>query len=121
MAGVKGRSGRKKLRKTVISDLMEQVADEDLPEIIKNIVKWAKEGDKQSAFFISDHILGRAPIRLDARIKAMMTMTAEDYELATRLGKAEEIEILGKLEDDNPLLPQGQEPLKQEPALGDPD
>ena len=131
MAGVKGRSGRRKSRKTEIDELLNTARDEDLPGLLRVLTARGKGGDItltcphckgdfvgfnipnadiESAKYMVDRFLGKAAISIDARVKAAGTMTPEDYELATREAKTEEAEILGELLSSSPLLTQGPEP-----------
>ena len=82
MAGVKGRSGRKRVPGKAISMALDRVAERDLPEIIAKLVEKAKNGDKDCAIYILDRVLGRPHQSIDARIKGDIEVNADKLRLA---------------------------------------
>jgi len=103
MAGVKGRSGRKPLPSTIIERTLQRAKDKDLPEIIAVLIQKAKDGDKDCAIYVCDRLLGRPKQEIDARMKAqVVTITPDEYELATRIALAEQQRLLAQPGDVEP-------------------
>ncbi len=103
MAGVKGRSGRKKSPGKAIEDELRRAKDEDLPAIIRAMIEKAKAGDKELMIYICDRLLGRPRQEIDAKVRAMViAITPDEYELATRVALGEQQRLLNNKTTDLP-------------------
>lgn len=108
MSGKKGKSGRRKKQITELADWVEANKGKvtDLLEALytrglemqsvkcpkcQNSFEIKSCGDRESAIYVIDRILGRPHQSQDLRIKAgVLTFTPDDYELMTRPGLAEQ-------------------------------
>lgn len=94
MSGKKGRSGCKKRPATVINDYLESIKTDELPDILKSMVEKAKAGDKELQIYLCDRVLGRPRQAIDQRIQALVLVTPDEYEMATRAVKEAESALL---------------------------
>ena len=95
MAGIKGKSGRKKIPSKALKEAWDNATSE-LPELVKTYVDLAKDGKHIDLFeYICDRIMGRPKQETDLRVKGVITFTAEDYELLTR-PKADETRLIAE-------------------------
>lgn len=88
MAGIKGRSGRKKVRSRLIAETLERVAQSS-PQLFKKLLEKALNGDKDALIYLIDQRLGHPYQSIGQRIKLKIGLTADDYAME-RL-KAQEI------------------------------
>ena len=68
MAGVKGKSGRKKAVSTLVNEALERV-DENLPDIFTALIERALRGDRQAQIYLIDRRLGMPKQQLEADLK----------------------------------------------------
>lgn len=94
MAGKKGRSGAKRQVGRAITDYLETIKNDDLPKILDSMVEKAKAGDKELQMYLCDRILGRPRQEIDQRIKALVLVTPDEYEIASRAVKEAETALL---------------------------
>ena len=93
MSGVAGRSGRRKNFKHQCDEAINEV-DANIKEIFKTLIDKAKGGDKESAMYLIDRVMGRPRQEIDQRIKAMVIVSPDDYEMAVRVAIADEKRLL---------------------------
>ena len=96
MSGVKGKSGRKKVISTLMSEAVELV-DESMPELFEKLKEKALAGDKDCLIYLIDRRLGRPRQEIDQRIKGQILITPDMRALAAREMmelKAEETKLL---------------------------
>lgn len=87
--------GRKKAPGKLIELELQRAKDEELPAIIRAMIEKAKAGDTNLCIYLCDRLLGRPKQEIDARIKAqVISITPDEYELATRLAIMEEERLL---------------------------
>ena len=84
--------GRKKKESTAIKELY----DKNAYAIAEKMIEMALKGDKDCLKHCDDRIHGRARQEIDARIRAIASMSPEDYELATRLALEEQQKLLSE-------------------------
>lgn len=126
MPGVKGRSGRKKEPRRLVNEALAR-ADKHFPEIYQTLIDKALGSshtthcpqcqhefiiqgynpDANVAIYLVDRRLGKPHQSIDQRIKASVLVTADDYELATRLTASMEAKVL---EEFTPILIEAPEP-----------
>lgn len=95
MSGVKGRSGKRKLPSTIIEEALNRVKTEELPKLLQVLIDKAVGGDRDSAIYLLDRVLGRpaASISMDAKVKAI-TFSADDYQACITTVQQEEQQLL---------------------------
>ncbi len=93
MSGVAGRSGRRKNFKHQIYDAINNV-DANIGEIFQTLIDKAKGGDKECAMYLVDRVMGRPRQEIDQRVKAMVIVSPDDYEMAVRVAIADEKKLL---------------------------
>jgi len=96
MSGVKGRSGRNKSPSTIINQALAR-CDRNFPEIFQVVVDKALQGDKECAIYLIDRRLGKPHQSIDQRIKAAVLVTADDYEMASRLSSAAQQQVIDSI------------------------
>lgn len=95
MAGKKGRSGAKRQIGRAITDYLESIKNDALPEILDSMVERAKAGDKELQMYLCDRVLGRPRQEIDQKIKgAILLVTPDEYEIASRAAKDTEAALL---------------------------
>lgn len=71
--------------------------DKNFPAIFQVIIDKALKGDKECAIYLVDRRLGRPHQSIDNRIKADITVTAEQYRIAIKEAEEYEREFLKEL------------------------
>lgn len=93
MAGVKGRSGRKKTLGTLMDAAMGRI-DQNLEFIFQQLIDKAMAGDKEAAIYLIDRRMGRPHQSIDQRIKGEINITADQIVAAIDGARREQIEFL---------------------------
>ena len=103
MSGKKGRSGR--LPKAVAlargkgkNDSLSYVRQR-LPEIMRVVTDRALSGDKESAIYCIDRVLGRPRIELDSRTRGNIEISLDPARYLQALREAEVISAVYRLEE----------------------
>lgn len=76
MAGVKGKSGRKKDISKVVSEAISRI-DDNLPSLFDKLISLAKNGDREALFYCIDRRLGKAKQTQDINIEAKVGLSTE--------------------------------------------
>ena len=93
MAGVKGRSGRRKMPSTIIEETLQR-AGKDFPKLWAKNQELALAGDKDALKVWFSYVLGNPKSQTDLRVKVSAALTPEDYELGIRLGEQAQQNLL---------------------------
>ena len=88
MAGVKGRSGRKKNPSTLIKEARNKI-ELNYPKIIDKLLELGFAGDREALLALKYDITGKPKVQIDQRIAGFI-ITGDEYELACRLAEADE-------------------------------
>ncbi len=83
MSGQKGRSGRRPQWESLAADSM-QLIERNMPAIFQVLIDKAMAGNQECAIYLIDRRMGRPRQEIDARIKSLISFTADDYELMGR-------------------------------------
>ena len=84
MAGVKGKSGRKRIPSNEEKEWLESQRAVLLPIAFRILKVKAREGSENAARYIIDRFLGTPHQSIDHRVKAEVIVTPDEYELAAR-------------------------------------
>ena len=102
MAGVKGRSGRKRNIQNVVKYFNEQF-DLSSYDLVLKLLELAKSGDKDMLVYAFNRRLGNPKSISDLRVKGEF-ITADDYLLSQRLAESDDRKFLEEVttegEDD---------------------
>jgi len=85
MAGVAGRSGRKKKPSTLVNEALDRV-DQHLPELFQSLIDRATQGDREAAIYLIDRRLGKPKQHTDITSDDKQLGTGIITELMTLLG-----------------------------------
>jgi hypothetical protein len=86
--------GRKKKPSTIIEEALNRVRVEELPGLLEVLIAKAKGGDRDSAIYLLDRVLGRPAQSIDNRVKVQLAYSADDYQAAIRDVKDAETKLL---------------------------
>lgn len=84
MAGIKGRSGRKRIPGNEEKAWFEDQRAVLLPIAMRTLREKARHGSETAAKYIVDRFLGTPHQSIDHRVKAGVIVTPDEYELASR-------------------------------------
>lgn len=103
MAGIKGRSGRKKTPKRTLEDYL-RAHEDDMPEILQALVDRAKSGDSVVGMYLVDRYYGKPRQGVDFKGQLL---TASADALLESVTRAQELGQASRqiLEVYRPLLP----------------
>jgi hypothetical protein len=86
--------GRKKKPSTIIEEALNRVRVEELPGLLEVLIAKAKGGDRDSAIYLLDRVLGRPAQSIDNRVKVQLAYSADDYQAAIRDVTDAEVKLL---------------------------
>lgn len=84
MAGIKGKSGRKRIPSNEEKAWLEDQRAVLLPMAFRILRIKAKSGSEGAAKYIIDRFMGTPHQSIDHRVKAGVIVTPDEYELASR-------------------------------------
>ncbi len=105
MSGVKGRSGPRKSPSTIVNQALAR-CDKNFGDIFQVIIDRALGGDEKCAIYLIDRRLGKPHQSIDTKSVAVI-VTADDYELASRLTRSTEALLLNEYGGIDALQGQG--------------
>ena len=79
MAGVKGKSGRKKTVSRLIAEYLESIKDDCIVEAINTIREKVRKGDSDAAEYMLNRFLGTPHQSIDHRVKGKLVLSPEEY------------------------------------------
>ena len=68
MSGIKGKSGRKKVISTIVSEAIDAVR-QDLPLLFVKLKERALDGDREAAIYLIDRVLGKPKVQAEIESK----------------------------------------------------
>jgi len=85
MAGIKGRSGRRKTPDKLLQEAWDKAA-KDYPQLVKTYMQLATDGMHEALFiYISNRLLGIPKQTIDSNIKgAILSLSSNDYDTMAR-------------------------------------
>lgn len=95
MAGIKGKSGRKRIPSNEEKEYLEKQREVLVPMALRALSKKVKDGDRDAAKYILDRFMGTPHQSIDHRVKGTLVLTADEYELASRDLIEAETRVLG--------------------------